>query len=528
MKIIIPMSGIGKRFLEAGYTLPKPLIDVDGVPMIHHVIDLFPQETTFHFICNEVHLAETPMRKILLQKVPGAIIHSVPNTNRQGPVHAVSQIFDSIDDGDEVIVSYCDFGTKWSYSSFLDDARSRGADGAIAAYKGFHPHMLHGDNYAFLKHQDKWVSDIQEKQSFTENKMDEYASNGIYYFRTGALVKTYFQRLMDQGLKVNNEYYVSLVYKLMLQDSLRVRVFEIEKMLQWGTPRDLEEYLTWSTFFRNRLLKPLVFRGQEPTTLLLPMAGAGSRFYVQGFTTPKPLLPVDRNPMVLNAVQCLPPSKRNIFMCLEEHLAKYPLHTTLTDSFPNTTVVPVPSVTQGQACTCEIGLKGANVSSDEPILISACDNGAYYDVQEYYKLVNDPSVDVIVWSFTNNPTSKLYPHMYAWLDVDADGRIHDVSIKKPFSIDEKNKHCIIGTMYFRRASIFLEGLQDIYKNNIRTNGEFYVDNVLQPLFSRYNVRVFEVKNYLCWGTPNDYKTYQYWSEFFTDEYLLQRDQSYTS
>jgi len=70
-------------------------------------------------------------------------------------------------------------------------------------------------------------------------------------------------------------------------------------------------------------------------------------------------------------------------------------------------------------------------------------------------------------------------------------------------------------MYFRRCSLFTEGLADIYASNSRTNGEFYVDNLLIPLIQKgYTVKVFEVDNYLCWGTPNDYKTYCYWKEHF--------------
>jgi len=128
--------------------------------------------------------------------------------------------------------------------------------------------------------------------------------------------------------------------------------------------------------------------------------------------------------------------------------------------------------------------------------------------------MQDTTIDVIVWSFHNHPSSKLYPHMYAWLDVDVDGNIKDVSIKKKFS-DREATHCIIGTMYFRTKQIYNEGLQEIYEKNIRTNGEFYVDNLLVPLIQKgYKVKVFEVKNYLCWGTPNDYKTYCYWNEYF--------------
>ena len=78
---------------------------------------------------------------------------------------AVSLIFDNIDDNDEVIVSYCDYGTDWNYKNFLKDTRDRN-DGAIACYKDFHPHMLGRDNYAFLKETkdgSRWMDKIQEK-----------------------------------------------------------------------------------------------------------------------------------------------------------------------------------------------------------------------------------------------------------------------------------------------------------------------------------------------------------------------------
>lgn len=82
-------------------------------------------------------------------------------------------------------------------------------------------------------------------------------------------------------------------------------------------------------------------------------------------------------------------------------------------------------------------------------------------------------------------------------------------------IEYPNKYCIIGTMLFKKGKYFMEGLKDIYDNNNRTNGEFYVDNMIMPLVNMgYKVKIFDVDNYLCWGTPNDYKTYNYWKEYF--------------
>ena len=112
--------------------------------MIEHVVDLFPDEPIVEFICNNRHLSDQTIQmcKILNRISPWGSVHPVPFENRQGPVHAVAQIYDEIDDDLEVIVSYCDYGTYWNYDDFLKDTRDRDADGAIACYRGFHPHML--------------------------------------------------------------------------------------------------------------------------------------------------------------------------------------------------------------------------------------------------------------------------------------------------------------------------------------------------------------------------------------------------
>ena len=125
MKIIIPMSGIGKRFVEAGYKDPKPLIIVEDKPIIEHIINLFDKENdTYVFICNDMHLRETNMRDLLISLVPNCKIYEVSVNNRKGPVDAVLQIAQKeINDEDEIIISYCDYGTVWNYEEFKNKAR---------------------------------------------------------------------------------------------------------------------------------------------------------------------------------------------------------------------------------------------------------------------------------------------------------------------------------------------------------------------------------------------------------------------
>lgn len=493
MHIIIPATGLGKRFVDAGYTDPKPFILVDGKPMIQHVIELFPNETKISIICREDMVSRMksihPTANILVDCYRGL-----------GPVDTILAVADFIDDSEETIVSYCDYGTTWDYSEFKKFVRSSGSDGALACYRGFHPHNLGEDKYAVVRETNRVVQEVREKWQFSKNKLDDYTSNGTYYFRTGALLKKYCRALVNSGETINGEYYMSLVYNQMIQYGHKVVVFEIERMLQWGTPADLEEYENWSKCFRSTII-PSVSDG----ITLLPMAGRGSRFSMVGYETPKPFLPIHGVPMMVAAVECLPKTPELRIVTLTEH-------PNVQEYFPDAKVYRIPDVTDGQATTCIYAL--GDVSDDTQITITACDNGAIYDVDLLSNLMNDTSIDVIVWAFHNNRTSKLYPHMYAWLDVDSDMRLHDVSVKKPF-LDKPNKYAIIGTMTFRRAADFKKGYEFIREHNIRTNGEFYVDNLLKPLIDMgKKIVVFPVDYYLCWGTPNDYKTFTYWESYF--------------
>jgi NDP-sugar pyrophosphorylase family protein len=518
MQIIIPMSGIGKRFVEAGYKDPKPLIEVDGIPIIQHVVNLFPNENNISFICNDTHLKTTNMKSILNSFCPEGKIYEVPIEGRQGPVHAVSLIFEHINDDEEVIVSYCDYGTDWDYEDFLKDTRSRNADGAIACYKGFHPHMLGIDNYAFLKEthpESRWMNKIQEKQPFTDNRMEEYASNGTYYFKSGKIMKTYFQKMMNSKQTVNGEYYVSMAYNLLVDDHLKVSIFEINHMLQWGTPYDLEIYNNWSKYFKHIINHQEDYEDILDTTLILPMAGAGSRFSEKGYKDTKPFISVNDKPMIIQAVQCLPKTTNQVFICQQEHVNQYPLKKTILQYYENAEIYCIDYLTEGQACTCEIGMKHLNL--DKPILISACDNGVYYNKEAYNKLLLDTSIDIIVWTFRNEPTSKHNPNMYAWLETDENDFIKNVSCKKFHETKHnlKTSHVIIGTMFFRKGSYFVDGLHANYNENIRSNNEFYVDDVLnQNIKDGLKVKVFKVEHYICWGTPDDYETYCYWRSFF--------------
>jgi dTDP-glucose pyrophosphorylase len=342
--------------------------------------------------------------------------------------------------------------------------------------------------------------------------MNEYASNGTYYFRKGLYVKKYFNELILNDINLNGEYYVSLIYNLLIKDSLKVSIYDVQHMLQWGTPQDVEEYCTWSKYFRDVIEEREKLAAKENSITLIPLAGRGSRFEKVGYKDPKPLISVSGKPMIIQAADSLPNSQKHIFVTLQKHLDCYPLERTLKDNYKNANITSINEVTKGQAITCSLGLQGVN--EDTSLLIAATDNGMIYNHDKYQKLIEDESVDAIIFTFRHHVSSKNNPQMYGWVNTKQDTAT-GVSVKIPISEDPYNDHAIVGTFWFKKVDFFNSALDNLIAKDVKVNGEYYVDSLMGELInSGLNVKVFEVDDYICWGTPDDYETFVYWQSFF--------------
>ena len=254
VQLVIPMSGLGSRFLAAGYTAPKPLIEVHGQPMIAWVLRMFPGAVAPLFICRNEHLAQTPMRAVLEALAPDGRIIGIEGA-KTGPVAALLAAAGHIDDTAPVMVSYCDYFMHWDYAAFLSDMAAGGFDGAVPCYTGFHPHLLPAGNlYASCRlGPDGLLAEIREKHCFEPDKTRGLHSPGAYYFGSGALMKQHCAGLVARGEALGGEFYVSMVYNAMVAQGLRIAVpTGIAHFCQWGTPADLHEYLWWQAAVRRR------------------------------------------------------------------------------------------------------------------------------------------------------------------------------------------------------------------------------------------------------------------------------------
>jgi NDP-sugar pyrophosphorylase family protein len=517
MQIVIPLSGEGSRFKRAGYTDIKPLIEIDGRPMIEHVVAMFPGETDFLFICAKKHLRETPLRSVLERIAPTGKIVGVEQ-RKLGPVDAVLQAKEYIKEAEPVVVNYTDFSVYWDWAGFKRTMRRVDPAGCVTAYRGFHPHSLGPNLYAYMRSEQRadgghYMLEIQEKHCFTDDRMNEFASSGTYYFRSGRLLKETFEQAVAQDLRTNGEFYASMPFNLLVAQDLPVYIYELEHFLQWGTPEDLEEYQAWSEYFaRWSDWRPSLAPAEGAN--LIPMAGSGERFRREGYLRPKPLVAVDEDPMIRRVLRSLPPAAEWVAVCRTEHLNASGLIECLDEGRSDVTIVPVNRLTEGQACTCLLGQD--YIDPGAPLLIAPCDAAFVYDEERYHALTTSGDADCLVWTFRNHPHANRNPRQYGWAMTDAEGWIQRISCKVPLAEGNvRNDQGIIGAFWFREARFFFEAAEELIRRDERVNGEFYVDTSIEMLLQMgRRARVFDVDAYICFGVPDDVRTYEYWVAYF--------------
>ena len=250
------MTGNGTRFKNAGYSKIKPFIKVHGKPIIEWVVKMFPgDEDKIIFVCQDHHIKSLKYFNSELLKVsPKSHIFSIKNWKKKGPIYDILLAKKIIDDESPVIISYCDYYMHWDYKKFKRAIVKKNCDGSIPCYKGFHPHLIPKKNlYATCKVDEKEnLIEIKEKFSWHKNKTNDLHSPGLYYFKTGEILKKYCQEMVDSNDHINNEFYASLPFNYMVKNNLKVWCPDnVEFFCQWGTPEDLEEYLFWVNTIKN-------------------------------------------------------------------------------------------------------------------------------------------------------------------------------------------------------------------------------------------------------------------------------------
>jgi HAD superfamily hydrolase (TIGR01509 family) len=232
MNVLIPMAGLGSRFKSAGYTFPKPLIDVAGKPMIQTVVENLNIKANYIFIVQKSHYEEYYLQNMLNLIVPGCKIVQV-NSLTEGAACTTLLAKEYINNDKPLVIANSDQFIEWDSTDFMYSMSAGRSDAGIVTFRSTHP------KWSFAKLDNNgFVSEVAEKKPISD-----IATVGVYYWAKGSDYVKYAEQMIAKNIRVNNEFYVCPVFNEAIADGKKIKTFDIKKMWGIGTPEDLEYFL---------------------------------------------------------------------------------------------------------------------------------------------------------------------------------------------------------------------------------------------------------------------------------------------
>jgi HAD superfamily hydrolase (TIGR01509 family) len=232
MNVLIPMAGAGSRFAAAGYTFPKPLIEVNGKPMIQVVVENLNVEAHFIFMVQKEHYEKYNLKQLLNLIAPGCDIIQIDKMT-EGAACTTLLAKALINNDEPLLVANSDQYLEWNSNECLYAFTADTIDGGIVTFKATH------SKWSFAKvGDDGLVSEVAEK-----NPISDTATAGIYFWKKGSDYVKYAEQMIQKNIRTNNEFYVCPVFNEAIADGKKIRIKNIDKMWGIGTPEDLHYFL---------------------------------------------------------------------------------------------------------------------------------------------------------------------------------------------------------------------------------------------------------------------------------------------
>lgn len=231
LNIVIPMAGLGSRFANVGYKLPKPLIDVNGKPMIQVVVENMNINAHYIFIAMKQHVDKYDVEKTVKEiTCNNYTLHTIDELT-EGSACTVLKVRDIIDNDNPMMLANSDQYLEWDPYEFL--VQSQGVDGLISCFEADHPKWSYAKTDA-----SGIVTEVAEKKVISN-----LATTGLYYFAKGSQFVRCADSMIAKNIRTNNEFYNCPIYNEVIAEGGVVKTHMCENMSGLGTPEDLDIYL---------------------------------------------------------------------------------------------------------------------------------------------------------------------------------------------------------------------------------------------------------------------------------------------
>lgn len=235
------------------------------------------------------------------------------------------------------------------------------------------------------------------------------------------------------------------------------------------------------------------------------MAGKGKRFSDEGYLLPKPLLPIDGEPMIWKVINCLPPSDKWIFVVKQEHIDQFGIDQVIKRKIPKAIITVDKDLLGGASIFCT----EQYLNEEEEVIVTGCDMGFVYNKKKFEELKKS-NYDCILWTFTKDKRIQNNPRAWGYTLLEEDNKtIKDMSVKIPISDNPLNDHAVAATFWLKSKKTLFEAIRIMMEKQIKTNNEYYLDNLPKALkLLNKKSCIFDVDLLIGWGTPEEFHEFE--------------------
>lgn len=492
--LIIPLGGLGTRFVDAGYKIYKPFLKTSNKSrIIDNIVNNFPPKNT-HIIIIGNH---KKYKNIILNfKRKNTTFIEIKN-HKYGPLYTLFLAKDKLKEiikDNNFFISYSDINWKWNFQEIEKNIYNKNI--IIYSHKGFHPH-LETDTKSdfFICNKTDKVVKVSEKKTIVKDYKKNYLAVGCYYFKNFKYFEFFFNQDGFKKRRKKKELYIINLLKYCLKKKITIDHFTLNKFIHLGIPSQYEDFKNWKNILINDFKKSMNVNFQS----VMLMAGKGER--VKNLNIKKPFLGI-KNYKIYDYIFYKYGSKKKHIITNNNYLK-------LINKKYSTFII---EKSKSMLQTVEKSLNFLRAKKNYFIL--SCDCFGSFEKLKFERFINKKKPDVVLFAFKITKLQKTLINAHTSIKLN-NNAIKSISVKK--SLDKSSDFGHAGFFWIKNSGIFDNLKKFSLYNNLKR--EVLLDDYFKFLFDKKlcKVHCYKLKNYVHIGSVNEYQELKYWENYLKNE-----------
>lgn len=249
--LLVPMAGLGTRFIKKGFSIPKQLINIKDKHLIDISLDcLVLDDVQLTFVVRDEHVYNFRIDEILRKKFGESINIVILEHETQDVVETCLHAKKFINNKEALIIHLLNMEFSPQFNPHELD--NYDADGCILTFKS------NSRNHSYVKHVGELVVETSEKKLISDD-----ACAGIYGFKHGSYFCEMAEQMLEHHNRIENKFCMTTLYNSFIESGKKVKIVELDKIHFFRSPEEFE-------FYKTNVIKHI---GEKPIALCSDHSG---------------------------------------------------------------------------------------------------------------------------------------------------------------------------------------------------------------------------------------------------------------